>query len=275
MTRFTHVNTSARPQSKLRRWFDPHSFGGVFIAGVICAVLLAGAYLVSRNTPSATTGITDRLPLAQVSANDGCENFGRYWTDTSGAHIDPTALERFSNCQLQEDDVWVAAGMYGAVPLDESTLTTGQRTQLDQLRTTITAQVDSLETILPGSIQRAFDQLHTYRNNAVVGHFQEGIGWGPYRTRYARIVNAALLDPNNRELAEFIGWIMARKMDGYADFRRECLANPDIAMLRTACTGVEDNLSIRYAPLPWDLHDPALLDTWFSETVLQPAKSEG
>lgn len=262
--------------NSLRSRFDRRSLGGVVLAGVICAVLIAVAFLVSRNASSSTTGLTDRLPIAQVSADEGCENFGRYWTETPGAHIDPVPLELFTNCRIEDDGSWVAAGtMYGAGPLDESTLTDDQRTQLAQLRTAISAQIDRLDTTLPKSVQNAFSQLHTNGTNAVVGHFKEGQTWGTYRTRYARIVNAYMLDPNNAELASYIGWIMARKIDGYADFRRECLGNPDVAMLYDACRGMEDNLSIRYAPLPWDLRDPDLLDTWYYETYVKPTQTEG
>jgi hypothetical protein len=267
--------TSAQPKS-LRRRFDRSALGGVVLAGIICAALMLAAFLVSRNAPSSTTGLTVRLPLPAVSADEGCENFGRYWTQTSGANIDPEPLELFTNCRLGDDGVWVAAGtMYGAAPLDESTLTDDQRAQLAQLRTAIAAQIDGLEATLPGSIQRAFDELHTAGTNAVVGHFQEGKSWGSYRTRYARIVNASMLDPKNAELASYIGWIMSRKIDGYADFRRECLSNDKVAMLDDACRGMEDNLSIRYAPLPWDLRDPDLLDTWYYETYVKPTQTEG
>jgi hypothetical protein len=45
-------------------------------------------------------------------------------------------------------------------------------------------------------------------------------------------------------------------------------------MLHGAWRGMEDNLNIRYAPLPWDLRDPNLIDTWFYETVVKPAEEE-
>ena len=246
------------------------------VAGIICAAMVAGAFLAARNAPVATTGITDRLPLPAVSADAGCENFGRYWTETSGARIDPVPLELFTNCRKEDDGSWIATDtMYGASALDESVLTGDQLAQLNQLRTATAAQVDALEATLPQSVKKTFAQLHTEANNPVVGHFREGMSWGSYRTRYARIVNAFMLDPNNRELADFIGWVMQRKIDGYAAFRRECLANADVAMLHGACRGVEDNLSIRYAPLPWELRDPALLDTWYYETYVQPTQTEG
>ncbi len=246
------------------------------LAGLICAALIAVAFLASRGAPSSTTGLTDRLPLPRVSADAGCENFGRYWTGTSGAHVDPVPLELFTNCRIMDDGSWIASEtMYGAGPLDESSLTDDQRAELAQLRTAISAQIDGLELVLPKSIQTAFGQLHTNDTNAVVGHFREGVSWGSFRTRYARIVNAYMLDPNNVELADYIGWIMARKIDGYADFRRECLANEQVAMLGDACRGMEDNLSIRYAPLPWDLRDPDLLDTWYYETYVKPTQTEG
>lgn len=262
------------PSHSQRFWtrFDRRSFGGFLVAAAACGVLVLLAWLVSRNAPSSTTGLTDRLPVPIVSANEGCANFGEYWTATSGAQIDPTPLERFTNCRITSDGQWVAAAtMYGAEPIDRATLTTEQIAQLEVVHAAIDEQVDRLEATLPDSIDKTFDQLYSAEPNAVVGHFREGIAWGAYRTRYARIVNAFMLDPNNAELADFIGWTMARKIRGYADFRRACLANPDIAMLHNACRGVEDNLSIRYAPLPWDLRDPDLIDTWFYETVVKPA----
>jgi hypothetical protein len=264
----------AQPQ-RFRSRFDRRSFGAVVMAGVICLVLVTVAFLAARNSPSSTTGLTSGLPLPDVDADQGCENFGRYWTETSEAKIDPAALERFSNCLLEDDGTWVAAEtMYGAAPLDASTLTEEQRTQLEATRAAIEQQIDGLEATLPRSVENAFDQLHTSDTNAVVGHFQEGVSWGTYRTRYARIVNAYMLDPQNADLASYIGWIMNRKIDGYAQFRQQCLGNDTVAMLHTACRGMEDNLSIRYAPLPWDLRDPDLLDTWFYETVVKPPQTE-
>lgn len=236
---------------------------------------MLSVWLISRDAPSSSTGMTDRLPLAAVSADQGCANFGRYWTETSGAGSEASSIERFTNCRIRDDGAWVASStMYGAGSLDESTLTDEQRSQLNQARTAIAAQVSALEAVLPNSIRTTFEQLYVPEIQPVVGHFREGVAWGSYRTRYARIVNAFMLDPDNAELANFIGWTMGRKINGYAEFRRSCLANADAAMLHGACRGMEDNLSIRYAPLPWDLKDPQLIDTWFYETVVKPAQAE-
>lgn len=271
---FVSMTTPGQSQTSHSR-FDRRSLGVVLLAGLICGVLVLAVWVVARNAESATTGITDRLPLASVSADEGCDNFGRYWTETSRAGIDPNPLEFFTNCRVLEDGSWVAgSSMYGAGELDESTLTDEQRAQLNDARSAIAEQVDSLESTLPGSVQGAFEQLYDPETNAVVGHFNEGVAWGSYRTRYARIVNAFMLDPDHAELASLIGWTMGRKINGYADFRRACLANPDVAMLHGACRGMEDNLSIRYAPLPWDLRDPKLIDTWFYETVVEPEQAE-
>lgn len=276
MEKPARVSMASPGQSQtLRSRFDRRSIGGVVLAGLICGTLVLVVWMASRHAPSATTGITDRLPGSTVSADEGCENFGRYWTTTSGAGIDPVPLELFTNCRLQEDGSWTASeSMYGAGPLDESTLTGDQQAQLNDARSAIAEQADALEAVLPNSVQMTFEQLYRPETTAVVGHFREGMSWGAYRTRYARIVNAFMLDPDHAELASFIGWTMARKINGYADFRRECLGNADVAMLHNACRGIEDNLSIRYAPLPWDLTDPGLIDTWFYETVVQPAQEE-
>ena len=79
------------------------------LLGAICLALVAVAFAAARNAPSATTGLTSGLPLPDVAADQGCENFGRYWTDTSGARIDPVTLELFTNCRLQEDGSWIAS----------------------------------------------------------------------------------------------------------------------------------------------------------------------
>ena len=84
-----------------------------------------------------------------------------------------------------------------------------------------------------------------------------------------------MLDPQNADLASFIGWTMSRKLEGYSQFRQQCLGNETVNMLQSACKGMEDNLSIRYVPLPWDLRDPDLIDTWFYETVVKPTQTQG
>ncbi|MEZ4666123.1 MAG: hypothetical protein R2835_05680 [Thermomicrobiales bacterium] len=68
--------------------------------------------------------------------------------------------------------------MYGAGPLDESSLTDEQLQQLEEARASIAEQVGALEGTLPGSVQEAFTQLYSPENNAVVGHFREGVAWG-------------------------------------------------------------------------------------------------
>jgi hypothetical protein len=272
MDPIARVSTATPEKSQnVRSRFDRRSLGGLVLAGAMCAVLLLSVWLVSRNAPSATSGITDRLQLAAVSADDGCEIFGRYWTETSNANVDPVSLERFTNCRVLEDGTWVAgSSMYGVDALDETTLTAEQLGQMNEARDAIAAQVDDLEAVLPNSVASAFERLYLPETQSVVGHFREGESWGSYRTRYSRIVNAFMLDPDHAELASFIGWTMARKIDGYADFRRTCLGNSDVTMLHNACRGMEDNLSIRYAPLPWDLRDTNLIDTWYYETVVEP-----
>ncbi len=166
--------TPSRSQS-VRNRFDRRSLGGVMLAGAICGVLLLTVWLASRNAPSATTGLTDRLPVPAVSADEGCQNFGRYWTETSGAEVDPVPIELFTNCRMQEDGTWVANNtMFGAGPVDRSTLTVEQVAQLGDARNAIAEQVDALEAALPNSVESAFEQLYDPENNAVVGHFREG-----------------------------------------------------------------------------------------------------
>lgn len=252
---------------------DRSALGGVVALGLVCAGLVALAWLLSRHADSSATGMTAALPLPAVSADAGCENFGDYWTDTSGAGVAPDAIALFTNCRLGDDGTWIAGPLYGSGRIDESALTQEQRDRLQTLRTDIGLQIDGLEGALPTTVRETIAQLETDQPNPVVGTFREGVGWGSARTRYARIVNAYMLDPDNAELASFIGWIMGRKIEGYGQLRRTCLGNEDVAMLHTACRGMEDNLSIRYAPLPFVLRDPALLDTWFYETVVVPEQA--
>lgn len=263
-----------QPQSRKHR-IDRRSLGVVVLLGALSLGLIVGAWAMARNAPASTVGLISAVPDPRVSATQGCASFAQYWLDASRGSIDPVAIELFTNCRVDDRGNWVAAEtMYGAAPLDESTLTPEQQAELQDLRGTIGQQIDGLEAELPGSIRSAFNQLHSPWSNAVVGHFREGVPWSSYRTRYARIVNAYLLDPQNTDLANYAGWIMSRKIEGYAAFRQQCLAKPEIAMLQTACIGMEDNLSIRYAPLPWELRDPDLLDTWFYETHVKPSQTE-
>ena len=108
------------------------------------------------------------------------------------------------------------------------------------------------------------DQIYSSEPRSVTGNIREGVTIGPTRTRYARIINAATLDPQNQELADYVGWSMARRIDAYGRMRSQCVSESKVEHLHSICRALEDQLSIRFAPWPWDLSNPALLDTYLA-----------
>jgi hypothetical protein len=254
-----------------RRLFDP---GPVALFGIaVCLVAILVLWFVAADTPSSEVGLVDRLPLPSTSGAHGCANFATYWMDDSGAKMDPEVLQGFTNCTRNEDETWtISPSMYGARPIDEASLSDEQKSQLADLRAKIEDQTDGLQAVFPKSLRDNLGKIHSDESRSVIGHLKDGVSLGPTRSRYARLINAYMLDPRNQELADFAGWVMARKIDAFAQFRRSCLGNDEIVYLHDACRGMEDALNIRYAPFPWDLTDEALIDTYFDETVVQPAR---
>ncbi len=173
-----------------------------------------------RRRPDSPTG----LPRRQSAPMQGCENFGRYWTDTSGAMIDPVPLELFTNCRIEDDGTWAAGRIHvrrGATRrIDPDRRPAGPARAASYRH--LGQQIDGLEATLPKSVQNAFDQLHTDRATMrSSGISRKGSVWGSYRTRYARIVNAYMLDPQQcraGELSSAGSW-RARSM-AMPNFRR-------------------------------------------------------
>ena len=103
----------------------------------------------------------------------------------------------------------------------------------------------------------------------MIGQVREGASLSNVRTRYARIINGMMLDPQHEALAGYVAWIMQQRIDSYGIFRRACLEN-DTLYLRQPCTGMEDNLSIRYAPWYWELANDDLLDAYLHHLFAEP-----
>ena len=121
-------------------------------------------------------------------------------------------------------------------------------------------------------MMRELGKVYSEQANPVIGFTQEGVSLSSIRTRYARIMNGFMLDPQHEAMADYVGWVMQQRIDAFGTFRRACLQD-DTAWLRQPCTGMEDNLSIRYAPWYWELANEGLIDDYLNH-VFGPAEEE-
>ena len=230
--------------------------------GLMVASLLAvvAVWLVARDAPSSQVGMVEGIPYVAATGPDGCQRFGEYWSRDSGVVIDPVVIEGFTNCRQDSDGNWTTASV-----LPRPTLPEGSDAAAAEIRAEILAGVDRLETAMPQSLKNDLGSIYSDNDNPVIGHQQEGVTISSVRSRYARMVNGLMLDPQGGAFTDYLGWLMGKRIAGYAALRTACLDNPDTAYLYQPCVGLEDNLSIRYAPWPWDLRDLVNLDAYLAE----------
>jgi hypothetical protein len=249
--------------SPATRWLSVRDALLVAAMAGILGVVLVLLMLSARDQPSAGVGNTASLDIPVVSPDQGCQNFVDYWTEQSRVGVDPAHLRTITNCRQQADGSWyVPTGFDDERLQPEEQLTAEERAETEELRETLLAQVADLQNAIPPGLSDQMEQIYSAEPRAVMGNIREGAAIGPTRTRYVRIANAMALDPTKRELADYIGWSMARQIDAYGRLRSNCVSNPDVAHLHRVCRGLEDTLSIRYAPWPWDLADPVHLETY-------------
>jgi hypothetical protein len=89
----------------------------------------------------------------------------------------------------------------------------------------------------------------------------------PTRERYTRYTRAFLIDPDRPELAGYVGWWMQRRMEAYGAFAQACQGQRDKGYLDFACARMEDALSVRYPPWPWDLESTVALEEYLVATA--------
>jgi hypothetical protein len=236
------------------------------IAGSL--ILVLGLRLIAKDAPSAERSMVVGIPTPAVSTAAGCENFARYWIDESGVSTSDAAIEGMTNCRRATDGTWfVPAGPEDPRLPNTPILTEAQEAATAELRTELLSQIHGLEAQFPSTLQQWLNQIYDPIPRAVTGHLRDGISIRTARGRYTRLTQAYLMAPERQVLADYVGWIMARRIRAYDDFAGSCLGDPSHEYLWTACRGLEDSLSIRFPPLPWELEDPLLLDGYLASTL--------
>jgi hypothetical protein len=228
----------------------------------LLVVMLGGLWALARSAPSSEVGDIAGVPRPAISASEGCQAFAEYWLDETSIDVEPTVFEGFTNCRLGMDGRWY---VWPESPNNPGLLVPAEmRADAENLRRTLLEQIVAFQQSLPSHLSESLGSVYSERVNPVVGQTREGVPIANVRTRYARMVNAFGLDPGNEALADYVAWAMERRMHAYGVFRRACL-DGSTEFLRQPCTGMEDNLSIRYAPWYWELANPLLLDAYLND----------
>lgn len=239
-----------------------------------CFAVVVILSIVAAGGESAGQSIVSTIPTPAVSASEGCANFARYWMEESGVGVSAETIEGISNCRRAADGTWfVPTGPRDPRLGDRPALTATEQAAMAELRGELLAAIAALEATFPPALRRALDQIHDPVARAVRGHLSED--WqtpvGPARGRYTRLVQAYLMAPEHQRLADYVGWLMARRLSAFEEFQAACLGRVDLAYLHNACRGVEGTLSIGFPPFPWELKDPLNLDAYLLAVVRQPA----
>jgi hypothetical protein len=248
-----------------------HRIGEVtVVAGlaVVLAVTVGGLFLLARDAPSAHSNSPTFLPTPFITADSGCEQFATYWMMQSGVKVDAATIEGLTNC-------WQAADGHWFVPISPSDarlpdgfgLTAAERDATNALRQRLLAEISELDGSLSSSIEHDLDSIYDPRLRPVTGHLKDGVSIGRARGRYTRVVQAFLISPENKELAGYIGWLMARKIQAYNALNDACQSDPATAYLRTVCGGLSDSLSVRFPPYLWDLRNATTLEAYLAYAV--------
>jgi hypothetical protein len=241
----------------------------------VCLAVVAVLRLVAAGGESAGTGIVRTVPTPAVTTDQGCANFARYWMVESGVGVSADVIEALGNCRRAADGTWfVPTGLQDPRLPPEARLTTAEREQTAAERAELLAQIAALEAAMPQTLQRWLREMYDPTARAMTGHIRDGFRIGVRRGRYTRLAQAFLMDPRYEALARYAGWIMARRIAAYDAFLAACLSREELAHLANACRGVEDQLSIRFPPFPWDLKDPVTLDAYFIAQLRGEAKSQ-
>ncbi|CAN5900156.1 hypothetical protein BH24CHL4_BH24CHL4_06030 [soil metagenome] len=257
----------------------PSSLGGhnALSAAAIAGSMVLGVivlWFVARDAPSTAIGEIGAVPRASITVSGGCQNFADYWLNETSVDIEPATLEGFTNCRQGEEGkwyVWTELPAPDGSQLDE--LSEEDRSAAGELKARILEDIDALQVQISPELQAELDKVYGETQNPVIGQVREGASLSNVRTRYARLVNAFALNPDREALADFVAWSMERRINAYGVFRRACLDEGTVYLLHP-CVGMEDNLSIRYAPWYWALRNPLLLDAYVADLFAEDPEPE-
>jgi hypothetical protein len=255
------------PASKPSRLLGADAWIGLG-AIVFCLALVLGVRAVAKDAPSVGRSVVVGLPTPAVSSAAGCANFARFWMDEEGVGASAETIEGITNCRRATDGSWIVPKGADDPRLPKtSVLTQEQREATAALRTAILSQIAELEAQYPNTLRTWLSQIYDPFARAAIGHIRDNVGIRTARGRYTRLTQAYLMSPEHQELADYVGWVMARRVHAFDDLKTDCLGDSDLEYLRTACRGLEDNLSIRFPPFTWDLRDGYLLDSYLAATL--------
>jgi hypothetical protein len=230
-----------------------------------CLVSVLVLKVIAQDAPSAGRSVVVGLPTPNVTSAQGCDNFAHFWMSDSGVGATAEQIEAITNCRRAADGTWIVPTgardpRLSATPV----LGDDQRTATAPLRAEILDQLNDLDGEIPSSLRTWLSQIYDPFPRAVLGHIRDGISIRTQRNRYNRLTQAFLIAPNREALADYIGWVMGRRIGFYDQIKTTCLTDPEVAYLHNACLGLEDNLSIRSIPFTWDLRDSYLLDSYLA-----------
>lgn len=231
----------------------------------ITAGVVGLLFVVARDAESSRSNRPSVLPTPVISSDEGCTEFASYWLEDSGLSLDRSVVEGLSNCRLGANGTWFvpASGDDPRIP-EADRLSAQERTVSLKTRQTLLAQIEGLDTQISDTIQRDLDRIYDPRIRPVTGHIRDGQSISRARSRYTRVVQAYTLAPERSLLAGYVAFLMEKRIQAYETLRAECHGDPSGAYLRTACDGLEDALSVRFAPFPWDLTSSVNVDAYLA-----------
>lgn len=248
----------------------PPRDGRTFVGVALASLLLVGVlYGVAHGAPSARQLDVVTFPTPVLTADEGCATFARYWMVDSGADVPPTAIAGVSNCYLSAEGEWfVPAGSSDRRLAATYQLDDAERDATQEVRNRIRRDVVALEGLLPTSVRQQLQRNYDVRNLPVTGHTRWGAdrrNLGPTKSRYTRLAQAFLMSPEHVWMADYVGWLMGRRIAGASQFEAACLGDPDLMFLERACSGLRDDLGLESIPFIWELNDPVTLGQYLDQ----------
>ena len=244
----------------------------VFVGLLALVALMIGALMAAaRDAPSSGSDNPEALAVPTITSDQGCTGFARYWIEQSGVGVEPATIEGLTNCRLSADGEWfVPAGANDTRLTPDSVLTPDEDARTASTRTAILAEIALLEARLSESITRDLERIYNPMPQAVAGRINDTVTISRARSRYTRVAQAFLLDPSHTILADYVGWLMQRKIGAYETLSDSCFDDLDTQYLSIVCSGLEDSLSVNFPPWLWDLRSAV----WLNEYLAHLARAD-
>src|SRR5690606_36974680 len=127
-------------------------------------------WLISRKAPSAVQRESDSLVTDGVLPDEGCTNFGVFWTSGSGVEVPVDAIEGLTNCRQAADGTWfVPSGSGDARLMSRSVPTSDQSAITVELAAILQEDLTALQEHLPDSLIESLSANYDEDNQPVFG----------------------------------------------------------------------------------------------------------